>query len=457
MARKKLDTDNSKDAKNKKSTSSQKKGTKKTVDNKKVVNSKKKTSVKKTRTPKEVYEEKQAKKRKKKFMNGKFNLDILDLLILIVITAIVSCLLTGLILNKQYKRSGLLLDNSLSTDTNLQNFISTYEEIVKNYYEEVDKEGMIDAATNGMLSFLEDNYSIFLKDTDAESLSETLDGTYEGLGIVEVSNIVYSVYKDSPAEKAGIKAKDEIIKVNGNDINDKNYYRISEYLDSSKENEIVVKRDGKELIFKVSFGTIVVPSASSTIIKSKDASRNIGYIKLNTFSKMSFEEFEEELMKLEKDSNISSLIIDLRNNSGGYVTSAANIASLFLEKDSVIYSLESQDDFKTVKDETKESRKYDIVILVNGQSASAAEILTAALHDSYGAKVVGEKTYGKGKVQNVKSYENKIIKYTAAKWLRPNGDCVDGVGIEPDYVVSIDYKNGTFYDKQYDKALELLR
>ena len=123
----------------------------------------------------------------------------------------------------------------------------------------------------------------------------------------------------------------------------------------------------------------------------------------------------------------------------------------------MIYSLESQDDLKVVKDETKESRNYKVVILVNAQTASAAEMLTAALHDSYGATIVGEKTYGKGKVQNVKSYDNKIVKYTAAKWLRPNGDCVDGVGIEPDYEVKIEYKNGVIYDKQYDKALELLR
>jgi len=424
---------------------------------KKISIEKKNNSLKKEKTPKEKYQAKKAKQRKKKFMNGRFNLDILDLLILIVVTAIVSCLLTGLILNKQYKKSGALLDDSLSTDSHLQNFISTYEEIVSNYYEEVDREGMIDAATKGMLSYLEDNYSIFLKDNDAESLSETLDGTYQGLGIVEVSNIVFSVYKDSPAEKAGIKANDEIIRVNGNEVNSKNFNQISVYLNSKESNEIVVKRGNKELTFNIEFDTVVIPAASSTIIKSKDASRNIGYIKLNTFSRLSFEEFEEELMKLEKDSSISSLIIDLRSNSGGYVTSAANIASLFLEKDKVIYSLESQEDLKVVKDETKESRSYEIVILVNSQTASAAEILTAALHDSYGAKIVGEKTYGKGKVQNVKSYDNKIVKYTAAKWIRPNGDCVDSVGIEPDYEVSIDYKNGTFYDKQYDKALELLR
>ena len=411
----------------------------------------------KPKSSKKLYEAKRAKKKRQKFMNGKFSLDILDILIVIVVTAIVSCLLTGLILNTQYRKRGVLLADNLSSDKELQSFLNTYEEIVNNYYEQVDKEGILNAATKGMLGYLEDNYSIFLTDNDAESLSETLDGTYEGMGIVEIGNVVFDVYKNSPAEKAGIKVNDEIVKVNGNEINKQNYMNISKYLYKDKENEVIVKREGKELKFMISFDTIVIPSASSQIIKSKDASKNIGYISLKTFSRLSFEEFEEELMKIEKESNIESLIIDLRNNSGGYVTSAFNIANLFLEKDKVVYSLQTQEDLKIYKDDTGASRNYPIVVLVNFQTASAAEILTAALHDSYGATVVGTKTFGKGSVQNVKSFDNKLIKYTSAKWLRPNGDCVDGVGIEPDYKVDIEYKNGTVYDKQYDKALELLR
>lgn len=412
---------------------------------------------KKGKTAKERYKSKRNKKKIQKFMNGRFNLDIFDILIIIIATAIGACLLTGVILNTQYKKRGVLLADSLSTDKNLQSFLNTYEEIVNNYYEEVDKEGLIDAATKGMVSYLQDNYSIFLTDNDAESLSETLDGTYEGLGIVEIANVVFDVYKNSPAEKAGIKINDEIIEVNGNEVNNKNYAQISEFLYKDKSNKVVVKRDGKEFSFDISFDTIVIPSATSTIIKSKDASENIGYINLKTFSRLSFEEFEEELMKLEKESNIKSLIIDLRSNSGGYVTSAFNIANMFLEKGKVVYSLQSQDDLKILKDETKESRSYPIVVLVNGQTASAAEILAAALHDSYGATLVGNKTFGKGMVQNVKSFDNKIVKYTTAKWLRPNNECVDGVGIEVDYDVDIEYKDGTVYDKQYDKALELLR
>jgi len=425
--------------------------------NKKV--NKKQTVEKKTKgkTAKQAYQIKKAKKQKRKFMNGRFSFDVLDILILIVVVAIVSCLLTGIILNKQYRKSGILLDSSLSADKNIQEFINTYEEIVNNYYEQVDKEGMLDAATKGMLNYLQDNYSIFLTDTAAESLNETLDGTYQGIGVVDIGNIVFDVYKNSPADKAGIKPNDEIIKVNGKDINEENYQNISTYLEKDKSNEIIVKRDGKEITFNVSFATVVIPSASSTIIKSKDASKNIGYISLNTFSKLSFEEFERELKKLEDDNKIVSLIIDLRNNNGGYVLSAANIASLFLKKGQVIYSLQSQNDMRVIKDETNENRNYNVIILVNSRTASAAEILTAALHDSYGAKVVGTKTFGKGKVQNVKATDNKIIKYTAAKWLRPNGDCVDEKGITPDIKVDIEYKNGVVYDKQYDKALELLR
>ncbi len=147
-------------------------------------NNKKTSVVKKGKTPKEKYEKKKEQKRKKKFLNGRFSLDLLDILIMIVVTAIVSCLLTGIILNKQYRKSGVLLDSSLQADKSIQEFLNTYEEIVNNYYEEVDKEGMLDAATKGMLNYLQDNYSIFLKDNDSESLSETLDGSYEGIGIV---------------------------------------------------------------------------------------------------------------------------------------------------------------------------------------------------------------------------------------------------------------------------------
>ena len=138
------------------------------------------------------------------------------------------------------------------------------------------------------------------------------------------------------------------------------------------------------------------------------------------------------------------------------MNSATDIASLFLKKGEVLYSLESKNNITTYKDETKDKREYKIVILVNSNTASAAEILTAALKDSYGATIVGKTTFGKGKVQTMKYYEDTMVKYTSAKWLRPNGECIDEIGIVPDYDVDIQYGNNVIYDLQLDKAIKLL-
>lgn len=402
------------------------------------------------------YKKKKAKKdKKKRIINGRFSLDILDLLIIVIITVIISCVFTGIILNFQFKKNSNLYDSNVVSDKDVQDFLNTYTEIVDNYYEEVDKDELMKAAMSGMLSFLEDNYSIYLDKTDSDELSEMLDSSYEGLGVVVAGVKIEDIYEDSPAEKAGMKVGDEIIEVNGSSISIDNYEDIDGLISLDDENIIKVLRDNKEYTFKVTADTINIPTTKKDLIKSTDGKSDIGYIELSSFSSLSFEEFQEDLLELEKD-NINSLIIDLRGNSGGYLNTAYDIASLFIEKGGVIYSLENKNTIKTYKDETNTKRDYKVVVLVNSNTASAAEILTAALHDTYGAIVVGNTTYGKGKVQNIKYYEDSILKYTSAKWLRPNGECVDEVGIKPDYNVNITIKGNTLYDLQLDKAIELL-
>ena len=135
---------------------------------------------------------------------------------------------------------------------------------------------------------------------------------------------------------------------------------------------------------------------------------------------------------------------------------AEDISSLFIEKNKIIYTLESKGKKTDYKDETKEKREYKIIVLVNRDTASAAEILTAALHDSYGATVVGKTTFGKGKVQTIKYLNGTMVKYTTAKWYRPNGECIDEVGIKPDYDIDLEYSKDEVLDKQLDKAIELL-
>ncbi len=403
-----------------------------------------------------LYKKKKVKKKKRKAkFNGKFNLDILDLLIIVVVVAIVSCVLTGIILNNQFKKGMHMINNDLIADKNVQDFLSTYSEIVDNYYEEVDSELMMKAAMEGMVDFLEDNYSIYLNQDDSSSLTEMLDGSYEGLGIVVTGNLVNDVYKNSPAEKVGIKAGDVIVEINNVSINSQNYVDFSSLIDMENENSLTVLRNGEKISFKIKASIVDVPTTTSNIIKSPNKKWNIGYISLNAFSSKAFEEFQNSLLDLESK-GIDSLIIDLRGNTGGYLNAATNISSLFLEKGEVIYSLENKNKITTYKDETNDKRDYAVVILVNNSTASAAEILTAALHDSYGATIVGKKTYGKGKVQTMKYYEDTIVKYTSAKWLRPNGECIDEIGIEPDFDIDNKLEGTTLYDMQLDKAIEIL-
>ena len=316
---------------------------------------------------------------------------------------------------------------------------------------------MVEAAISGMLDYLEDNYSIYLNKDETDALSGMLDSTYEGIGIISVGNIVYRVYDNSPAAEAGLKVNDEIIKVNGETIDSENFEIISDLIANNKKetNEIVVKRKNKEMTFNIERSKVTIPVTATETIKMTN--HNIGYLTLSAFSDKSYDEFQESLHKLEDEEKIDSLIIDLRNNSGGYLNSARDIASLFLEKDKVIYSLENKNETTAIKDTTDEKRNYKIVVLVNNGTASSSEIVTAALKDSYGATIVGTKTYGKGKVQKTMKYGDTMMKYTSAKWLRPNGECIDEIGITPDYEIDIEYKNNTIYDKQLDKAIELLK
>ena len=183
----------------------------------------------------------------------------------------------------------------------------------------------------------------------------------------------------------------------------------------------------------------------------------LGYIYISTFSDTIYDQFRDALNKLEGE-GIDNLIIDVRNNTGGYLSETTNIASIFLEKGKVIYSLESKKSKDTYKDETDEKKNYKVVVIINEASASASEILTASLKDSYNATVVGKKSFGKGKVQQTAKLKGgTMYKYTSAKWLRPNGECIDGKGIVPDHEVDLEVnEEGTVVDTQLSKALEIL-
>ena len=205
---------------------------------------------------------------------------------------------------------------------------------------------------------------------------------------------------------------------------------------------LTVKRNDQVLSYDIPIEDLYESVVSSQLINYKN--KDIGYISLNTFSENSFEQFNENLKTLEKN-KLDGLIIDLRDNSGGYLSSAKEISELFLEKGKIIYYLQSQNRTKKYKDTTSEHRNYGIAVITNRGTASASEVLAGALKYSYGALVIGEKSYGKGKVQERTPLSKGTIKYTAALWLLPNKESLDGKGLIPNIIIKTDQST---YDDQ---------
>ncbi len=314
---------------------------------------------------------------------------------------------------------------------------------VDDYYEEVDCKELLEAGINGMLSYLDDDYSLYMDQEESKSFNEQVEGKYTGVGIEiliqqDGSVIINRVFEDSPAAKAGLQKDDIIIKVNGEDITTENAYNVPTMIKDSGKSEakVTVKRDDKELDFDLKLAVVDIESVTTKTFENNG--KKIGYIYMSIFASNSYDQFKKALTNLEKE-KIDSLLIDVRGNSGGYLATVTDIASLFLDKNKVIYQLDTKGIVEQVKSKTSASRSYDIVVLVDRGSASASEILAAALQESYGAKVIGTNSYGKGTVQAAYSLSSgSMVKYTIQKWLTPNGNWINKVGVTPDIEVLLD-------------------
>lgn len=382
---------------------------------------------------------------------------LLETIIIIEITAIISGITTGVILYNTYDEKSPASYNKITNDEHLKEFLDVYNSISSEYYKEINKEEMLEEAIKAMMNYLGDDYTTYLTEEETNTLSDTLSGKYKGIGVSFKDKIIVEVFNDSPAEMAGIKVNDVIIKVNNKDCKNLEDTEIVALIKENTEKvNVVVTRDGKEIDYEIELDSLNVPAITYDIIEN-----NIGYIYISTFSNTLAEQVKEAVIELESK-NINSLIIDVRDNVGGYLVAASDVASLFLEKGKTIYSLQANDNQEIYKDKTEEKRDYKIAVLINKNSASASEILAAALKESYGATLIGNTSYGKGRVQQTKTLNNgKMVKYTTAKWLTPTNNCVDGIGLIPDYEVDlkINYENGKVVshdDTQLTKAIEIL-
>ena len=347
----------------------------------------------------------------------------------------------------------------------LKKVVDTYYAIVDNYYGELDKDKLIDGAVEGMISSVGDTFTSYSDTESTSSFDETINGSYEGIGCtvatLEDGNIsVIDMFDDSPSYKAGLKVGDVILKVDGESYEGKNSNDISNYIKNSGKSKIVltVKRNNEEKDISINLSKVEIPHVSGKVIEQDN--KKIGYIKISLFASNSYKQFKNKLDELEK-SNIDDLIIDVRDNSGGYLSSVTDICNLFLDKGKVIYQLEDSKGKVKKKDTTKEKRKYDIVVLINGGSASASEILASAIKESYGGDIVGTNSYGKGTVQQTKKLlDGSMIKYTTQKWLTPDGNSINEVGVTPTKVVELneEYFNNptTENDNQLQEAINII-
>ena len=347
---------------------------------------------------------------------------------------------------------------SVNGDEYLAELYKAYDEIKSNYYSSVDLGSLVDAGIKGMFSYLGDPYTTYLDKDQTDNLTDSLKGTQHGIGVLinlsdeEKKIIISRVYDNTPAKEAGLVSGDEIVKVNDKLVSEsENLKDITALIKSSDEVKLVIQRDGIDKEYTLKTADFYNPSVEEKIIEGENGNK-IGYLQISKFNETAYEQFNQKLNKIEA-TGINSLIIDLRGNTGGFLSAATKISELFLKKGEVIYSLNEQSGTKVTYDETEESRNYKVFVLVNESSASASEILAAALQDSYGAILVGTTTYGKGKVQKTnKMNDGTMNKYTSAKWLTPKGDCIDGVGLKPDIEIS----NGDelLKDLVLEKAIE---
>lgn len=411
-------------------------------------------AIKKKDTKLEEKESKPKKKRKRAKLNitiNKFN--TLEMILMIVIACIFGIFISGVVNNGGIR--------NVFTTSEIE---KVYNNIISNYYEKLDEKKLSEAAINGMMEYLQDNYSIYMDTEESETFNEKLDGTYIGIGTeitydAEGIVIISAIYKDSPAEKVGLKVGDKFLKVNGENVKGLSIDEVaSKIKNKTTAVKITIERE-KELEFSVTPAKIDINSINKKVFNIEN--KKIGYIGIGIFASNTDEQFEKALLELEKE-NIDSLIIDVRSNEGGHLDTVTNILNLFFGKDKVLYQIKNKDEIKKHYGSATNEKEYSVAVLVNQVSASASELLASAFKEISNSDIVGMNTFGKGSVQTTMDLKTGgMIKITTQTWLTSKGNTIDGVGIAPTTEVEIEkeyFQNPSDEsDNQLQKAIEVLK
>lgn len=386
---------------------------------------------------------------------GKNKFNTLELILIFVMALVFGILIGEMVFSNGSSSTSLTRKNN----SNIEEITNVYNTLIEEYINEVNEEDLKEAAIEGMLNLLGDNYSLYYDETESEEFKEELTGTFYGIGAEVYQEegeliTVYNVFENSPAAKAGLEKGDEYLKINGEDVTNKNSSDVADMIKGKNGETITltIRRGDEEKELKVTTAKVEIPSVSSEIINQNNT--KIGYMAISIFAKNTDEQFSKYLETIEKE-GINKLIIDLRSNNGGELETVINIASNFLNKDDVVVQTVLKDKTEKRYSTKNNTNKYDIVVLINGQSASGAEVLASALNENCNAELVGTTTYGKGTVQRTKTLSSgDMIKYTVETWKTSQGKEIEGVGIKPTIEVELSETYYKTLDQKDDNQLQ---
>ena len=340
--------------------------------------------------------------------------------------------------------------------------------LVEDYYREVDEDALIEGAIRGMMDALEDPYTFYYTPDELQRRDAQSEGVYSGLGVLVQNNAdgeieIIRVYEGSPADAAGAQAGDRIVAVDGISVNGGSVEALSDAVgrmrgEDGSAVELRVRREDELLDLTLIRGDVHVSNVNSAVLEG-----DVGYIEICQFSGDDVEGFRAAIAELQA-ANVRGLIVDLRNNPGGLLSHVMEIADLLLPEGEVVH-IENRAGERVSYSSDAQYWDVPLVVLINGMSASASEILAAAVQDFDRGALVGTRSYGKGIVQSLLVFESDGagMQYTSATYYTPSGNCIHGTGVAPDIVVEapVGYYNLTGVpdpenDVQLKAALEQL-
>ncbi|PKF86725.1 peptidase S41 [Bacillus sp. BA3] len=318
---------------------------------------------------------------------------------------------------------------------------TTYDKIKDNYYEEVDEEKLVDGAINGMIKSLDDPYSAYMDKKEASSFHESISSSFEGIG-AEIQEqdgkiMVVSPIKGSPAEKSGVKPNDIILSVDGKSVEGLTSSEAVLKIRGEKGTKVdlSISRAGESAPIELTIKRDTIPIET---VYAEMLDDGVAKIQVTSFSEHTVQELKTALEEMSKK-DMKGLVLDLRGNPGGLLDQAIEMASLFIPNGEVVLQVEDRSGEKLVEKSKNDGElKIPVVVLIDDGSASASEIVAAAVSESADIPLIGVKSFGKGTVQTAEDFKDgSNFKYTAAKWLTPEGNWIHKKGIKPDITVKL--------------------